>query len=203
MEKILAQYIPEEACPTIAKWINFYGAELKITKNRSTKLGDYRHPYGSEGHRISVNHNLNKFAFLVTLVHEFAHLITWEKHRNRVKPHGSEWKHWFQQAMLPFFELAIFPQDIQLALERYMNNPAASSCTDVHLQKILKRYDPVTAAKGPTIDQLPIKTQFKLGNKIFEKGERLRKRFRCVEVKTGRVYLVSPLAEVTPLRTNV
>ena len=195
-EKILAQYIPQEACATITKWINYYRAELKITKGRSTKLGDYRHPYNGAGHRISVNHNLNQFAFLITLVHEFAHLITWEKHRNKVKPHGEEWKEYYRRMMIPFLEMELFPKDVDKALFAYMLNPAASSCTDMNLQRILKQYDPVQHQK-PTVEQVPLKALFEFRKRIFRKEEQVRKRYKCTEIATKKIYLFSPLAEVT------
>ncbi|HAD34265.1 MAG TPA: hypothetical protein DCF44_07170 [Chitinophagaceae bacterium] len=44
---------------------------------------------------MSVNGNLNSYHFLITLLHEIAHMLVWEQFRNRVKPHGLEWKHVF------------------------------------------------------------------------------------------------------------
>lgn len=99
---ILQKYIPAQAAILIARWIDEYKTELKISKSRATKLGDYRHPYGDKGHRISVNYNLNQYSFLITLVHEFAHLLNWNRHKNKVKPHGTEWKQAFQEMMKPF-----------------------------------------------------------------------------------------------------
>lgn len=194
-QQLLAQYIPEQACSTITKWINYYQAELKITKGRSSKLGDYRHPYNGAGHRISINHNLNPFAFLITLVHEFAHLVTWEKHRNKVKPHGEEWKEYYRRMMLPFLEMEIFPKDIDKALFVYMQNPAASSCTDMNLQRILKNYDPVKH-QHPTVEEVPLKGLFEFRKRVFRKEEKIRKRYKCTEIATKKMYLFSPLAEV-------
>lgn len=201
-EKILRQYIPEAACATIARWINYYQAELKITKGRASKLGDYRHPYGTAGHRISVNHNLNPYSFLITLVHEFAHLVTWEKHRNKVKPHGEEWKEYYRRMMIPFLEMRLFPEEIDRALIRYMQDPAASSCTDVNLQRLLKSYDPIQAQK-PTVEQVPMKGLFNFRNRIFRKEEKVRKRYKCLELSTKKMYLFSPLAEVTTVEAAV
>ena len=92
---VLAQYMPLSAAPIISKWIDYFQCEFKISKNRATKLGDYRHPFKNNGHKISVNNNLNSYAFLVTTVHEFAHLLTWNEYKNKVKPHGNEWKNNF------------------------------------------------------------------------------------------------------------
>ena len=198
MEKVdlLAQYMPAQAAPLIAKWIDYFQCEFKIAKTRSTKLGDYRHPYRDKGHRISVNFNLNHYAFLVTTVHEFAHLLTWNDFKNKVKPHGLEWKKNFQRMMVPFFDMNIFPGDIHQAIDNYMSNPAASSCSDLHLSRALKKYDPNTV-ETLHLEQLSINTIFKIKDgRRFAKGERIRKRYRCVCLDDKRIYLFNPLAEV-------
>lgn len=192
---ILAQYMPPEAAPIIAKWIDYFQCEFKISKNRSTKLGDYRHPFKGKGHKISVNNNLNAYAFLVTTVHEFAHLLTWNDHKNKVKPHGDEWKSNFKRMMQPFFDLTIFPAEIKHTIINYLNNPAASSCTDLSLARALKRYDPVMHTAS--LEELPTAAVFVLKDgRKFKKGERLRKRYRCLCLDNGNIYLFNPLAEV-------
>jgi SprT protein len=123
-EKVLSQYMPADAAPIIAKWIDYFQCEFKIAKGRATKLGDYRHPYKGDGHKISVNNNLNAYAFLVTTVHEFAHLLTWNDHKNKVKPHGTEWKYNFKRMMVPFLEQNIFPDDVKQAIVSYLSNPS-------------------------------------------------------------------------------
>jgi len=198
MEKvdILAQYMPAEAATLIARWIDYFQCEFKISKTRSTKLGDYRHPYRDKGHRISVNFNLNHYAFLVTTVHEFAHLLTWNDFKNKVKPHGSEWKKNFQRMMVPFFEMKVFPEDIHRAINNYMANPAASSCSDLHLSRALKKYDP-EKTETLHLEQLSLNTHFRIKDgRRFTKGERIRKRYRCVCLDDKRIYLFNPLAEV-------
>jgi len=192
---ILAQYMPATAAPVIAKWIDYFQCEFKISKNRATKLGDYRHPYKGEGHKISVNNNLNPYAFLVTTVHEFAHLLTWNDHKNKVKPHGTEWKVNFKRMMNPFIEQQIFPADVQQAIVTYLCNPSASSCTDLKLARTLKKYDEVSAHSQ--LEELPENTVFVIKDgRRFKKGVRLRKRYRCTCLDNGKIYLFSPLAEV-------
>lgn len=194
---LLANYLPPPAAPVIARWIDYFGCEFKISRNRSSKYGDYRHPFGSAGHRISVNYDLNPYAFLVTTVHEFAHLLTWNEHKNKVKPHGAEWKANFRRMMKPFFEKEVFPADVRTAIIRYLDNPAASSCTDINLFRALKGYDTRSDTAAVTIERLPPNSLFKVKNdRIFRKETKVRKRYRCTEIKTGRVYLFNPLAEV-------
>jgi len=192
----LEKYVPKSAAPIIARWIHQAPCLFKISKGRTSKFGDYRSPYQDKGHRISVNHNLNPYAFLITTVHEFAHLKTWKEYRAKVKPHGLEWKKNFKILMDPFFEQDIFPYDIKRAVVVYLDNPGASSCSDLTLFRTLQRYD--QPKNGHLrVEELPNGTSFILPNgRIFKKGERIRTRFRCMEVGTGRIYLFSPVAEV-------
>ncbi len=197
-EAILAKYVPVAAAPIVARWIDYFKCDFKISRGRNTKFGDYRPPYNGANHRISVNFNLNPYAFLVTTVHEFAHLQTWNEHKGRAKPHGNEWKLNFKKMMKPFFEKEVFPPDLKMAINTYLENPAASSCSDLNLFRALKKYDAETNAL--TVEALPMKTVFKLKDgRVFRKDELIRKRFKCLELNTRKVYLFSPLAEVYPV----
>lgn len=196
--EILKKYIPEFTVPTIALWIIEYDFKLKITKERSTKLGDYSSPRDGLNHTITINHNLNQYSFFVTLVHEIAHLKTFLAHKNRVMPHGEEWKQSFRDLMYPFLNTGDLPLDILYAIRKYLQNPAAASCSDVTLMRTLKLYDTDTSNSHLILlEHLPYRSHFIFNeSRIFEKGEKLRKRFRCKEISTGSVYLFSPLAEV-------
>jgi hypothetical protein len=195
--KVLEKYLPPAAAPLIARWIDYFQCEFKISRNRNSKFGDYRPPHAGKGHRISVNYDLNVYAFLVTTVHEFAHLHTWNEHKHKAKPHGTEWKANFKKMMQPFFEKEVFPADVKHAIIKYLNNPAASSCTDLHLYKSLRLYDAPKPETHLTVDKIPMHSLFKLKNgRVFRKEEKLRKRYKCTELKTRRVYLFSPIAEV-------
>ena len=198
--KQLSKYIPATAAPIISQWINDTGCRFKVTKSRSTKLGDYRSPYRGSPHQITVNHDLNPYSFLLTTVHEFAHLKTYQDFKNHVKPHGEEWKNNFKNLIQPFLKLDIFPQDIVFAISHYMNNPAASSCTDLHLYRALKNYDDVKD-NALHIESIPENAIFQLKNgRKFQKLEKLRKRYKCVEIDTKKIYLFHPIAEVFPVK---
>lgn len=200
--EILSKYIPVEAAPLIANWIDFHRCDFKIAKSRNTKFGDYRPPQRGHGHKISVNHNLNIYAFLVTTVHEFAHLVTWKEFEHRAKPHGLEWKQNFKRMMQPFFELDVFPLAVKKAVQNYLENPAASSCSDISLFKALKAFDEKTNG-SLTVDQLQENQIFALKNgRTFRKLNKIKKRHRCVEIKSGLIYLFSPIAEVFLVNTK-
>lgn len=198
-KEILSKYIPELAVDTMADWILHFNFNLKITENRTSKLGDYRHPFRGERHIITINHNLNHYSFLITLVHEIAHLTTWNKHKNTAKPHGDEWKNEFKVLMQYFLKAEIFPTDVLFALKSYMFNPAAASCTDDKLMRVLRKYDS-PKIKTVHVEELPLHSIFKMKNeRYFVKGEKIRKRYKCKEIKTNLIYLFSPLAEVFPV----
>jgi len=194
-QEILKKYIPEKATPLIAHWIIDLDFKLKIKKERSTKLGDYRAPFNGSNHQITINYNLNKYSFLVTLVHEIAHLTTYNKYKHSVLPHGQEWKTEFRNLMQHFLDSEIFPVELLYALRKYLANPAASSCTDKNLYRALKLYDEHNSG-GIYLEKIPFKTVFVYEGRLFEKGERIRTRYNCKEIKSGRIYLFNPLAEV-------
>lgn len=195
--KQLSKYMPEAAAPIISQWINDTSCRFKVSRSRKTKLGDYRAPYRGSPHQITVNHDLNPYSFLITSIHEFAHLKTYQDHQSRVKPHGAEWKQNFVNLIQPFLKLSIFPNDIIIAISSYMNNPAASSCTDLNLYRALKKYDIKETEGAIVIEDLPQDTVFALKNgRTFKKMEKVRKRYKCLEMATNKIYLFHPIAEV-------
>ncbi len=192
----LSRFLPQETAPIIAKWISDTGCQFRISKPRATKLGDYRAPFKGGPHRISINYDLNAYSFLMTTIHEFAHLKTWQQYGDRVKPHGVEWKKNFKDLIAPFLKQNIFPTDVLKAIVLYMENPAASSCTDINLYQTLKMYDKNNSNRT-TIATIAENSLFYIkGGRVFQKGKKLRKRFLCIELATKKEYLFSPIAEV-------
>ena len=191
----LQSFLPPGTYDAVLQYLQYYKVHLTVARERKSILGDYRHRTHAQTHRISVNGNLNKYAFLITLLHELAHLLTFEQYGNKVQSHGKEWKHIFGQLLAQFIQHNIFPADIQHALLQSLHNPSASSCADVALLRALKQYD--APSGGKLVEQLPADTLFKTPDgRIFKKMDKVRKRFKCIEVKTGRLYLFSPVYEV-------
>lgn len=195
----LRSYLPEGSFDMVAEFLRHHKVHLTVTRSRATVLGDYRHATAYRNHRISVNGDLNPHAFLITLLHELAHLLTFQMHGNRVQSHGREWKKQYADLLRFFLEHHLFPDDVRHALEKSMHNPAASSCADDHLMRVLRKYD--NRPDGICmVEELPVGAQFKVkGGRVFRREALLRKRIRCVEVATGRIYLFSPLYEVHKL----
>jgi SprT protein len=199
-KEILSLYLPSKAIPPSIQLLESSSVQLWITRSRSSKLGDYRPPLNKKFHRISVNHDLNKYHFLITFIHEFAHLKNWELHQRNVKPHGEEWKTQFRELMKPFLNQEIFPDELLEVVNHFLKNPT-SSVVNTKLLKKLREYDKVKNII--TLEDIPINSTFRIYNGIiFRKLEKMRKRYKCMRLDTQRIYLVSPVMQVVPLFEN-
>ncbi len=195
----LKDYLPEGSFNEVLQYLQQYKVQLTITRERKSVLGDYRNAHAGQSHRISVNSSLNKYAFLITLLHELAHLFTYERFGNRVQAHGAEWKNEYSKVLARFLLKKVFPADIQKALMKTLQNPAASSCADAGLLRVLHQHDEKKEGMA-LVESLANGTLFAIkGGRIFKKEEKVRKRFKCVEISTGKIYLFSPVYEVYPL----
>ena len=193
----LRHYLPEGAFDPVVGLINQYKVHLTVTKARKTVLGDYRHAALGDNHKISVNGNLNKYEFLITLLHELAHLLCFEQFRNRVEAHGKEWKNIYSALLSEFIRLEIFPVDIQKSLQKTLLNPAATANGETALLLVLRKYDAVKKEGHAFVAHLAEGTLFEsLKGRIFRRGKKRRIRIECVEVSTGHVYSFSALTEV-------
>ncbi|MEO6455659.1 MAG: SprT-like domain-containing protein [Ginsengibacter sp.] len=192
----LSAFIPEECMPEVTSYLQQYKVHLTITRERKSILGNYRSRISDKNHRITVNGNLNKYSFLITLLHELAHLLAHEKYGHKILPHGAQWKNEYAKILSAFIAKKIFPAEIENILLVNLKNPVASSCADVHLTRALRKYDD---NKGSIqfVEELKAGTYFKIkGGRIFIRGEKIKKRFKCTEAATGKEYLFSPVYEV-------
>lgn len=192
----LRQYLPEGSYEKVSGFLHTYHIHLTITRERSTLLGDYRNAIPGKNHRISVNGNLNPFAFLYTLLHEIAHLLTYDKYGHKVASHGREWKQFFSMLLKDFLSEKIFPADIEQAIAKSLHNPSATSCAEDELLRVLRRYDHVSDGYC-LVEEIALGGVFSIRDgRLFKRGEKLRKRFKCMEVSSGKEYLFSPVYEV-------
>jgi SprT protein len=194
----LRKYLPEAFIAYVVTLFQEANVRFKIVPGRATKLGDFRAGVNGEKHTITVNGDLNPYSFLITTVHEFAHLHTFNTFGNRVSPHGEEWKSAYRQLLLPLIDSPELPEDIRKALMNSLVRTKASSCSDHGLSRVLLNYD--KPKEGVIIlEHLPKNSTFALNGKHFVKGDLRRKRYICQEVKSKRSYLVNSLAQVIPL----
>ena len=195
MSEVLQKYLPEHAVQPCFELIKANHVHLKIVNERVTRHGDYRKAENGY-HQITVNANLNKYRFIITLIHEIAHLVAFEKYGRYIKPHGEEWKLTFRQLMLPFIRTEIFPHNLLPLLARHFKNPKASSDTDATLSLALKQYDEKESDKN-YIFEIPYGSHFRIHNgRVFKKIALRVKRYECIELQTGRIFLFQPNAEV-------
>jgi hypothetical protein len=197
LNETLSKYIPEHAVKPVFELIVTNQVHLKIVNERVTRHGDYRKGLSGK-HEITVNASLNKYRFLITLIHEISHLVAFEKFGRNIKPHGNEWKYSFQIMMVPFIRPEIFPSNLLPLLARHFKNPSASSDTDATLALALKQYDAQNDKNY--VFEIPYGSVFRIPNgKIFKKIALRVKRYECIEVNSGRIYLFNPNAEVEVL----
>lgn len=194
MQAQIETYIPQPSVPQIKRLLEHDNLVVKIKKERKTRHGDYR-PLPDGKHQITVNSNLNEYRFLITLIHEIAHFEALKSYGTSIKPHGLEWKRTFQHLMLPFLNPSVFPKELLPLLAAHFKNPKASSDTDIKLSLALKQYD---APNNKTyIFEIPAGSDFKFRNgKIYKMIKKRVKRFECIELKSGKVYLFNANAEV-------
>jgi len=191
-------YIPEKAISAVNYLIDTYKINLKIVNERQTKHGDFKKfPDGRT--QITVNNNLNKYQFLLTLIHEIAHHVTYKKF-GRVQPHGKEWKTVFQHLMLPFLNPDVYPKNILPHLTNHFKNPKASTDSDVNLSLALKGG---IASEGKSfIFEVRNGSIFQYKNTLYKKGNKRRTRYECLNLSNKKTYLFSQQTEVMVSKEN-
>lgn len=199
----LIAYTTDAGAQLVVDLVSQYGFKLIIKRDRATKLGDYTHPTPLRPfHQITINGGLNKYAFLVTFIHEVAHLITWNNHKRKVAPHGKEWKQNYHNLLFPLIAPEYFPEDVQLALKKHCNNIKSSSSYDIQLTKVLSSYSE-NHEETTTINDLKQGESFRYKGRLFVKGDTLRTRVKCECITDRKSYVFHPLAPIEILEENL
>ena len=189
----LSSFLTHETIKKINSWEEKFNVKVILISPSKSRMGVFI-PKRDGYHLVRINNNLNKYEFLITLIHEIAHASIWEKYGKRVNPHGDEWKEQYKKMMLPFLNPEFFPEDILRPLSNHIINPRASIVRDLELSMILKKYD---KHKSTFISEINDGDEFYIDNgKRFVRIEKLRKNYQCKEISTGKLYRFSPLAEV-------
>lgn len=191
---LLQNHVPQGAVEYCFSLRLSHPFHFKLKKSRQSKLGDYKYNPKDKSHTITLNHDLNKYAFLVTYIHEVAHLITYLEFGRKVSPHGKEWKNNFKRLFIPLLNDEVMPDRVLRALARHLKNPKASSCADPELYRTLSQYDDKPKV---FLSDITVGASFTLGNRVFKKEKLRRTRYVCEEVKTGKKYLISKSAQVS------
>jgi SprT protein len=206
----LLPFLPENSSAYILDWFQSNPVQLRISKARSSKFGDYRAPLKNNPARISINRNLNQYDFLITLVHEMAHhevlaesvesirIPGFQKRKRRPRPHGKEWKIQYRKLMAPLMKESVFPVEVLRTLENQFDHPRSSAKANENLVFALREYDPPD--NSVFVESLPFDALFALpSGRQFRKREKLRKRYQCRCLGNGKTYLFSPMAMVLPV----
>jgi SprT protein len=189
ISQTLQQHIPGPACGYCFDLWRNTPFDLKLTRSRQTKVGDFTSRKNVANPRITLNRDLNPFMFLVTYIHEVAHLHVFLRFGHRVDPHGEEWKNAFKQLMSPMLQKDVFPVEILHELSRHMANPKASSFADADLTRVLRSFDK-NADQYTALSDIPEGSIFQFQGRYFKKGKLKRTRVLCSEVKSKKRYLV-------------
>ena len=193
----LSEHLPDRSLSTVEAWLDEHPVALTISRKRNSKMGDYRPPAKNGRHRISVNGDLHPYAFLVTLTHELAHLVTWEKHKRRARPHGEQWKTQFRSMLRELWVQEIFEDGVSTIVDDFSTGKISYRMFNLRFEKLVHHIAPDTGES--LLGDLPVNAVFSLHNgRRFIKMEKVRTRFRCKELRNHRIYLISPLAKVYP-----
>lgn len=195
----LEKYLPVGSLPLVEQILENESVLIVLTRERSTKLGDYSFVKGKKYlHRISINHNLNPFSFLVTLLHEIAHMQAFKNAKKKADftPHGTFWQAHYSDILKQFLGMNFFPPTIEEALQMHLMRPTAASCSDAVLMRALQLYDDRPDHKA-TVEEILEGDYFMYQGRTFKKGTKFRVRYKCLEVKTNREYRFHALAEVS------
>lgn len=194
--RILKRHVPETAATYCLQLWEQQPFNFKVTRQRQSKLGDYRYDPLHKTHTITINHDLNPYAFLITYLHEYAHLSTTTHYGKKVPPHGKEWKSTFQNIVRPVLSVTIFPPSILEPLRAHMQHPAASTYRDAALVRALRVFDP-SQEDEITLEELEEGTVFAFRGNLYKKLQTRRTRVLCQRAGAARRYLISKTAIVS------
>ncbi len=194
MWNILEHHVP---APSVAYCYDLwerYQFDFVVTRPRHTRLGDFT-AKPNQRERITINNNLNSYNFLITYLHEIAHLEVYRSYKRRQPPHGKAWKAHFRALLLPTLNIETFPTSILSPLTQYSYNPTASTGTFLPLMQALKSID-APHSDLVMVSELSEGQAFRLQQKVFIRGTQRRTRIVCIEKTSQKRYLVAAHAWV-------
>lgn len=195
-KEIFRKYFPEKSIEYCFNFWETHRIQFSISKPRKSIYGNYFFKNGV--HHISVNGNLNPEAFLVTYLHEVAHLLVKVRHKKRVLPHGQEWKNEFRNVLIPMLEKSVFSDEVSLALVNHLDSPTASSCSDPVLHGVLMK-NQLDQKELKMVSDIENRAYFEYEGRLFQRLNRVITRYDCIEIPTGKTYRFRESALVKPI----
>jgi SprT protein len=187
----LEKYLPPNTLHYLKIWFADYYIHIKVTRNRNSKLGDYR-KLPDHSHEITINSTLAPQLFFFVLTHELAHLIAFEKYGRKISPHGNEWKETFRQMLLQ--SISVYEENLRPVIIQFSKSPKANFMASPDLVKyfhIEKQEDSLTF-----IEELEKGDFFMYRNEKYLLEGLIKKNYLCKNLATGRKYSFKPLARV-------
>ncbi|MCQ9641342.1 SprT-like domain-containing protein [Chryseobacterium sp. WG14] len=189
--KSLEKYLPPNTLTYLRVWFSDHYIHIKVTRNRNSKLGDYR-KLPDNSHEITVNSTLTPQLFFFVLTHELAHLIAFEKYGRRISPHGNEWKETFRKMLIE--SLDIYDEDLKPIIVKFSKAPKANFMASPDLVRYFhtEKQD----------DSLQFIEELQKGEFFIYRNEKylleglVKKNYLCKNLATGRKYSFKPLARV-------
>jgi len=198
---ILEKHVPAAALHYCFQLWQRSPFDFKLRKKRISKVGDFI-CHAGQVPRITINHDSHPYLFLLTYIHEVAHLVVHQNHGRRVEAHGAEWKKSFRELLTPMMREEIFPKSLLSVLEKHMVDPRASSFSDSKLTHALRQFDEMQKS-ATLLSEIPEGSVFGLHGRWFKKGPMKRTRVLCREVKTKRNFLVPADAQVESAQLSI
>jgi len=195
IEDILGHHIPPIAVSYCTLLWEEFPFDFKLRKSRLSKVGDFTCRSG-QSPQITINKDLHPFLFLMTYIHEVAHLRVHKAYGFKAEAHGEDWKKTFQMLMAPLLTTEIFPEPLLGGLQKHMASPKASSYSDTELTHLFRSQNE-RERNAVLLSQIPEGSVFHLHGRWFRKGKLRRTRVLCHEVKTKIQYLVPEYVPVS------
>lgn len=195
---LIKDYFPETVIDFVAKQIISYNLRLIISRKRLSRLGVFRPSKISKRHVISVNGDLDKNLFFLVYLHELAHLIVWNNYNRRVAPHGKEWKEEFRKIIINSLNLNHFDEETKLYVINCLKKPNFHRAITREMYESDKEN---LQSDLMRLKNIPENSTFTLSNgRTFKIINKIRTRYRCLDIKNGKYYLVSSQAEVVDFK---
>jgi len=187
----LEKYLPQNTLQYLKIWFSDYYIHIKITRNRNSKLGDYR-KLPDNSHEITINSTLAPQLFFFVLTHELAHLIAFEKYGRRISPHGNEWKDTFRKMLLE--SLQVYNEDLKPIIVKFSKSPKANFMASPDLVKYF--HIETQDDSFQFIEELQKGDFFIYRNEKYLLEGLIKKNYLCKNLATGRKYSFKPLARI-------
>lgn len=186
----LIRLLPANTNTYVLELLARYPVVFKVVNPRKTKLGDFRAMNKTGRCQITVNNNLEPLNFLITTLHEIAHLYNWMDYKAKISPHGKEWKDQYVALFLPLLSTEFLSEEEIEVLKQHLSNPKASSCSDISLVNYFRK-------EGvKRVEEILQGESFILNGRTFTIEKKMRKRYLCLEHQSQRKYYVNAMAEV-------